>query len=128
MFISSIAYAYADGLMLAKVNSINEQNNKVNVTLLDVDNLGSVIPGKDLELKLPPFDDSVLEFINAHEKVFVIEQNRDAQMRSLLVNELEIDPKKLPSILNYDGMPITAANIIRQILNSLSVSLQSMNN
>jgi len=44
LFIGLIGDTYADGLMLAKVNSINEQKNKVNVTLLDVDDLGSVIP------------------------------------------------------------------------------------
>ena len=40
--------------------------------------------------------------------VFVVEQNRDAQMRSLLVNELEIDPARLVPVLHYDGTPITA--------------------
>ena len=40
--------------------------------------------------------------------MFVVEQNRDGQMRSLLINELEIDPKKLVKILHYDGTPITA--------------------
>ena len=45
-----MADTYTDGLMLAKVSSINEQKNKVNVTLLDVDDLGSVIPVKDRAL------------------------------------------------------------------------------
>jgi len=62
-----------------------------------------------------PFNKAVEAFIADHEKVFVIEQNRDAQMRSLLVNELNINPNKLVSVLNYDGMPITADNIYRQI-------------
>jgi 2-oxoglutarate ferredoxin oxidoreductase subunit alpha len=48
------------------------------------------------------------EFIAAHDQVFVVEQNRDAQMRSLLVNELEIDPARLVKVLHYDGTPITA--------------------
>jgi 2-oxoglutarate/2-oxoacid ferredoxin oxidoreductase subunit alpha len=59
----------------------------------------------------------VAEFIAAHEKVFVVEQNRDAQMRQMLVNELEIDPAKLVKVLHYDGTPITArfiTNAIRQ--------------
>ncbi len=47
--------------------------------------------------------------------VYVIEQNRDAQMRSILINELEIDPFKLVPILNFDGMPITADHIVKQI-------------
>ena len=44
----------------------------------------------------------------AHDHVFVVEQNRDGQMRSLLINELEIDPKKLGKVVHYDGTPISA--------------------
>lgn len=66
-----------------------------------------------------PFGEEVEQFIENHEKVFVIEQNRDAQMRSLLINELETYPKKLVSVLNYDGFPITANNIYQQILNKI---------
>jgi 2-oxoglutarate ferredoxin oxidoreductase subunit alpha len=64
-----------------------------------------------------PFPQSVADFIAAHDQVFVVEQNRDAQMRMLLVNELEVDPARLPRVLHYDGTPITArfiANAIRQ--------------
>lgn len=67
-----------------------------------------------------PFHESVEVFIEAHEQVFVIEQNRDAQMRTLLINELEINPKKLVRVLNYDGMPITADAIRRQIVGVLA--------
>ena len=63
-----------------------------------------------------PFSKKVEEFVAAHERIYVIEQNRDAQMRSVLINELEVDPKKLVRILNFDGMPITAANICGQIM------------
>ncbi|HQR09762.1 MAG TPA: 2-oxoacid:acceptor oxidoreductase subunit alpha [Casimicrobiaceae bacterium] len=62
-----------------------------------------------------PFAESIADFIQAHEHVFVIEQNRDAQMKSLLVNECGIDPAKLISILHYDGTPITARYITREI-------------
>ena len=51
---------------------------------------------------------TVTDFIDAHEQVFVVEQNRDAQLRTLLINELEIDPAKLVPVLHYDGTPITA--------------------
>ena len=68
-----------------------------------------------MRLKAAPFPQSVIDFILDHEFVFVIEQNRDGQMRSILINELEIDPRRLKAVLNYDGMPITADNIIRQI-------------
>jgi len=68
-----------------------------------------------LRLRAFPFPDSVAEFIAAHEQVFVVEQNRDAQMRSLLVNELEIDPARLESVRHYDGTPITARFIAAAI-------------
>ena len=63
-----------------------------------------------------PFPDSVARFIAAHDQVFVVEQNRDAQMRTLLVNELEIDPARLVKVLHYDGTPITARFITSAIL------------
>jgi 2-oxoglutarate ferredoxin oxidoreductase subunit alpha len=47
--------------------------------------------------------------------VFVVEQNRDAQLRSLLVNELETDPAKLQKVLHFDGTPITARFITQAI-------------
>jgi 2-oxoglutarate ferredoxin oxidoreductase subunit alpha len=57
----------------------------------------------------------VNEFIESHDLVFVVEQNRDAQLRTLLVNELDIDPAKLMRVLHYDGTPITARFITRAI-------------
>ena len=62
-----------------------------------------------------PFGKAFRDFVDAHERIFVIEQNRDAQFRSLMMIELEVDAVKLVSVLNYDGMPITADNILRQI-------------
>jgi 2-oxoglutarate/2-oxoacid ferredoxin oxidoreductase subunit alpha len=70
-----------------------------------------------LRLRAYPFPDSVKRFIAEHDKVFVVEQNRDGQMRSMLINELEIDPARLVRVLHYDGTPITArfiANAIRE--------------
>ena len=75
-----------------------------------------------IQIKAFPFNETVAEFIEAHETVFVIEQNRDAQMRTLLVNELEVDPKKLKKVLNFDGTPITADFIMNQILTQLPKS------
>ena len=62
-----------------------------------------------------PFSDEVFAFIAAHETVFVVEQNRDAQLRTLITTEGVVDPAKLPSVLNYDGSPITARFITHQI-------------
>jgi 2-oxoglutarate ferredoxin oxidoreductase subunit alpha len=73
-----------------------------------------------IRLKAFPFNKTVEDFINSHEKIFVIEQNRDAQMRSLLINELDANPQKLISVLNYDGLPITANTITTQISKNLA--------
>ena len=72
-----------------------------------------------------PFSDIVAGFIEAHERVFVVEQNRDAQLRTLLVNELEIDPARLPKILHYDGSPITARQIAGKIKGHPSLAARS---
>jgi 2-oxoglutarate ferredoxin oxidoreductase subunit alpha len=55
-----------------------------------------------------PFPGEVFDFIAHHELVFVVEQNRDAQLRTLLINEGGVDPARLVKVLNYDGSPITA--------------------
>lgn len=68
-----------------------------------------------LRLRAFPFPGSVGEFIAAHETVFVVEQNRDGQMRSLLINEFGVDPAKLVAVLHYDGTPITARFIVEAI-------------
>jgi len=70
-----------------------------------------------------PFGSEVAEFIASHERIFIVEQNRDAQLRTLLVNELEIDPKKLVPVLHYDGTPITA----RFIAGAIGERLKSAN-
>ncbi len=61
-----------------------------------------------LRIRAFPFSDAVVDFVLAHEQVFVIEQNRDAQLRTLLVTECALDPARLVPILHYDGTPITA--------------------
>jgi 2-oxoglutarate ferredoxin oxidoreductase subunit alpha len=61
-----------------------------------------------MRLRAFPFHDDVSRFIEAHETVFVVEQNRDAQLRTLIMNECGIDPARLVPILHYDGTPITA--------------------
>jgi 2-oxoglutarate ferredoxin oxidoreductase subunit alpha len=68
-----------------------------------------------LRVRAFPFHSSVTSFVADHDFVFVVEQNRDAQMRSLIVNECGIDPVRLVPILHYDGTPITARFIARAI-------------
>ncbi|MFZ5637567.1 MAG: 2-oxoacid:acceptor oxidoreductase subunit alpha [Pseudomonadota bacterium] len=68
-----------------------------------------------LRVRAFPFPDSVREFIDGHEAVFVVEQNRDGQLRTLLINEFGIDPARLIAVLHYDGTPITARFIANAI-------------
>ncbi|MFN6021512.1 MAG: 2-oxoacid:acceptor oxidoreductase subunit alpha [Bacteroidota bacterium] len=72
-----------------------------------------------LRIKSFPFDQIAIDFLQNHKYIFVVEQNRDAQMKSLIMIELGISAEKLISVLNYDGLPITATNIVHQITHSL---------
>jgi 2-oxoglutarate/2-oxoacid ferredoxin oxidoreductase subunit alpha len=67
-----------------------------------------------------PFAQSVFDFVAAHDRVFVVEQNRDAQLRTLLMTEGDIDPAKLIAVLHYDGTPITARFIAGAVGRALS--------
>lgn len=78
-------------------------------------------PMDAMRIKAFPFGQEVEDFISAHEEIFVIEQNKDGQMRSLLINEFDLNPKKMVAILNYDGYPITSDNIINQIGGHISI-------
>ncbi|WP_206483903.1 2-oxoacid:acceptor oxidoreductase subunit alpha [Thalassotalea sp. G2M2-11] len=76
-----------------------------------------------LRIKAFPFQAAISQFIEQHQEVYVIEQNRDGQMRSLLINELSIAPDNLNSIANYDGLPLTSDFVVSGILASLSNAL-----
>lgn len=78
-------------------------------------------PIDSMRIRAFPFHDSIDQFIDEHDLVFVIEQNRDGQMRRLIINECEIPPGKLSSVLNYSGTPITARTIASQIRAALKV-------
>jgi 2-oxoglutarate ferredoxin oxidoreductase subunit alpha len=68
-----------------------------------------------LRIRAFPFHEQVADFIAEHDQVFVVEQNRDAQMRMLIVNECGVDPARLTPVLHYDGTPITARFIIKEL-------------
>lgn len=72
-----------------------------------------------VRVKAFPFGKSFVDFVNSHSKIFVIEQNRDAQFKSLMMIELGTNPDKLISVLNYDGTPITGDFILKQIKSNL---------
>ena len=79
-----------------------------------------------MRIRAFPFHESLDAFVHDHDIVFVIEQNRDGQMRQLIMNECHIAPDKLTSVLNYSGTPITArmiASQIRQALNTRSADI-----
>ncbi|MFB9067117.1 2-oxoacid:acceptor oxidoreductase subunit alpha [Pseudofulvimonas gallinarii] len=75
-----------------------------------------------LRVRAYPFPDTVRDFIEAHARVFVVEQNRDGQLRTLLVNEFDMDPARLVAVLHYDGTPITARFIAGAIADALAQS------
>jgi len=72
-----------------------------------------------LRIRSFPFGRGISTFIDDHDHVIVMEQNRDAQMRSLLINELDKNGSKIHSILNFDGSPVTADFIVKSFLSLL---------
>jgi 2-oxoglutarate ferredoxin oxidoreductase subunit alpha len=68
-----------------------------------------------LRVRAFPFSDDLVNFVLEHDHVFVVEQNRDAQLRTLIINECGLDPARLIPVLHYDGTPITARFITRAI-------------
>ena len=65
-----------------------------------------------LRIRAFPFNDDVQKFLNAHERIYVVEQNRDAQLKNLLLLEMDVESKKLLSILHYNGLPMVAENVV----------------
>tara|TARA_R110000822_G_scaffold159476_31_gene299678 strand:- start:6418 stop:8262 length:1845 start_codon:yes stop_codon:yes gene_type:complete len=63
-----------------------------------------------------PFNADVESFIEEHDQIFVVEQNRDGQLRTMLINECEINPRKLKPLLCFDGLPVTARWIVDGII------------
>ncbi len=74
---------------------------------------GAMVDG--LRIRAFPFSAAVDLFLAAHDTVFVVEQNRDAQLRTLIVTEQEVNPARLVPVLHYDGTPITARFIVAAI-------------
>jgi 2-oxoglutarate ferredoxin oxidoreductase subunit alpha len=68
-----------------------------------------------LRVRAFPFADEIVDFCNSHPWVFVVEQNRDAQLKTLLVNEANVNQSRLISVLHYDGTPITARFIVDEV-------------
>ncbi len=79
------------------------------------------IPVDLMRIKAFPFGKEIEQFIESYAKIFIIEQNRDGQMRTLLSNELNLDPKRLTPVLCFDGLSITANQIASDILTDVKV-------
>jgi 2-oxoglutarate ferredoxin oxidoreductase subunit alpha len=94
-----IAYGSSDGAVTEAMDRLAEQG----------------IHADYLRLRAFPFSDSVAEFIETHDSIFVVEQNRDAQMRSLLTLETGADPSRLVPLLHYNGMPIPSDTIVEGV-------------
>ena len=67
-----------------------------------------------------PFSNSVRDFIDKHDVVYVVEQNRDAQLRTLMIMDLEADPAVLVPVLHYGGAPLNADFVVEKVLKKIS--------
>jgi 2-oxoglutarate ferredoxin oxidoreductase subunit alpha len=72
-----------------------------------------------MRIKAFPFQADVFNFINRHEIVFIIEQNRDSQMKILISGECQVSPGKIVSVTHFNGLPITATIITNRIHSTL---------
>jgi hypothetical protein len=112
---------YGSPSYLKAQKALSEELMTVRFTAKTIERLCDMLreQGVDLDacrLTSFPFHADVEAFMQQYDTVYVIEQNRDAQMASLLMMELHINPTRLRSVLNYDGMPITADRIVASIL------------
>jgi len=103
-------------------------NEKLRTAIVSIGSCdGAVIEARDrlhesgidvnyMRVKAFPFDEQVEQFIDAHDRIYIVEQNRDAQLRSLLLLETDVDATKLMSLLFYDGLPLNARGIVAAIV------------
>ena len=69
-----------------------------------------------MRIRAFPFGQDVEKFLASHSRVFIVEQNRDAQLRSLLTLETAVQKTALRSILHYSGLPISSSCIVDGVL------------
>jgi len=74
-----------------------------------------------MRIRAFPFHQSIIDFIGAHDHVFMVEQNRDAQLRGMLINEGNLDSAQLIPVLHYDGTPITARFIVKAVTDKMAL-------
>ncbi|MCC5795650.1 MAG: 2-oxoacid:acceptor oxidoreductase subunit alpha [Chromatiales bacterium] len=73
-----------------------------------------------LRVKAFPFGEEVQKFLDEHERIYVVEQNRDAQLRSLLLLEMRVDQAKLVSVRHYNGLPIDSGSVFDAVNQDLA--------
>ena len=76
---------------------------------------GRGVPLDYMRIRAFPFTREVLNFLNKHQRIYVVEQNRDAQLRTLLINEAGARAEQLVEVLHYNGMPIPATAVVSAI-------------
>jgi hypothetical protein len=81
--------------MLIKINKINELEFKINVTLLDIDDLGSVVPIKDIELSLPPYDESVINILKATTHAIIVTEFLSNERNPTIISAISLTDEEL---------------------------------
>ncbi|MGA9575208.1 MAG: 2-oxoacid:acceptor oxidoreductase subunit alpha [Lysobacterales bacterium] len=99
-----IAYGSSDGAVIEALDRLRDKG----------------IHADYMRVRAFPFNGEVTQFVEQHDTVFVVEQNRDAQLRSLLILGTNVDARKLIPILHYSGMPIPTSCVIDGICEHLS--------
>jgi 2-oxoglutarate ferredoxin oxidoreductase subunit alpha len=100
-----IAYGSSDGAVLEALDQLEARD----------------IHADYMRVRAFPFNGEVTEFVEKHETVFVVEQNRDAQLRTLLILETNTDARKLVPVLHYNGMPIPSQCVVEELCRHLCV-------
>jgi 2-oxoglutarate ferredoxin oxidoreductase subunit alpha len=80
-----------------------------------------------MRLRAFPFAPSVRAFIESHERCYVVEQNRDGQLRTLLAIETGVARDRMSSVLDYGGLPLTAERVVRGIMQTNTAPLATPN-
>lgn len=81
--------------MLVKINKVNELESKINVTLLDIDDLGSVVPIKDLELNLPSYDESLINILKSSTHVIIITEAPPKRGNPIIISAINLTDDEL---------------------------------
>jgi len=103
--IGIVAYGSSDGAVIEALDRLADKG----------------IHADYLRVRAFPFNGEVTRFVEEHDTIFVVEQNRDAQLRSLLILETNADARKLIPVLHYSGMPIPTSCVVEGICEHLAV-------